>query len=57
MNKYLSQKATPWVSVAVLAGGMLTAILLVVLVRIENGVQDLSNRLEVIEEAIERGTY
>ncbi len=32
---YLKQKATPWVSIAVLAGGMFTALVLFWLVKIE----------------------
>ncbi len=32
---YLSKKAAPWVSITVMAGGLLTAILLVWLVRAE----------------------
>lgn len=36
---YWNQKAAPWVSVAVLAGGMLSAIILFWLVKIESQVQ------------------
>ncbi|MEK7176675.1 MAG: hypothetical protein AAB719_00025 [Patescibacteria group bacterium] len=32
---YLKQKATPWVSISVLAGGLFTAVVLLWLVRIE----------------------
>ena len=39
---YWKQKVTPWVSVAVLAGGMVSAVILFWLVRMENNLQTLS---------------
>ncbi len=38
---YWNQKATPWVSFAVLAGGLVSAVLLFWLVRMENRLQSL----------------
>jgi hypothetical protein len=35
MNPYLQQKAAPWVSCAVLAGGMASALILVMLFRVQ----------------------
>lgn len=37
----LNQRATPWVTYAVLAGGMLTAILLVFLVRVQSSALEI----------------
>lgn len=43
MNRsYWKQKASPWVSAAVLAGGLATAIILFFLVRVEAGLQNLA---------------
>lgn len=36
---YLKQKAAPWVSFSVLAGGLASAIILMFLVRVERNVQ------------------
>jgi hypothetical protein len=39
---YLRQKASPWVSAAVLAGGLVTALILVFLVKLETGINALA---------------
>ncbi len=39
MNQYLQQKASSWVSMAVLAGGVVSAFLLFFLYRVENNIQ------------------
>lgn len=41
MNPYWKQKASPWVSFAVLAGGLASAVILIFLVRLENKLQAL----------------
>lgn len=41
MSNYWRQKATPWVSFAVLAGGMLTAVILFFLVIVEASILEL----------------
>ncbi len=40
---YLKQKATPWVTFSVLAGGIVSAMLLYFLVRVENDVQNIQH--------------
>jgi hypothetical protein len=39
MKNYLQQRAAPWVSFAVLAGGLTSALILFFLVRIEQDIQ------------------
>lgn len=39
---YWQQKAAPWVSISVLAGGLASALILFFLVRVENNVQALN---------------
>ncbi|MCR4279479.1 MAG: hypothetical protein NUV78_01940 [Candidatus Zambryskibacteria bacterium] len=39
MNSYWRQKATPWVSYAVLFGGLASALILFFLIRVENNIQ------------------
>lgn len=39
---YLKQKAAPWVSFSVLAGGMVAAVMLFFLAKIESDIQSLS---------------
>lgn len=39
---YLKQKATPWVSFSVLAGGLASALILFFLVKVESNVQATS---------------
>ncbi len=39
MNKYLQQRAASWVTVTVLAGGAVSAVILFVVVKIENEFQ------------------
>ena len=39
MNGYLKRKATPWVSISILAGGMVSALLLFYIVRVEKVIQ------------------
>lgn len=41
--KYLQQRASPWVSAAVLGGGLVSAVILFFLVRIESNVQALNS--------------
>lgn len=45
---YWQQKATPWVTVSVLAGGMAASLILFFLVRVENHVQNLGYGDEVL---------
>jgi sensor c-di-GMP phosphodiesterase-like protein len=53
MNKsYWNQKASAWVSMAVLAGGMVSAIMLFILVRVDSSLQNLSTRIGNIEEVL-----
>jgi hypothetical protein len=40
---YLKQKATPWVSISVLVGGLAAAVILFFLVNVQNDVQGLSS--------------
>lgn len=40
---YWKQKAAPWVSFAVLAGGMASALILFFLVRVESNIQGLNS--------------
>ena len=47
---YLRQKASPWVSAAVLAGGLTTALILVFLVRLETGINSLAIPIHMVEE-------
>lgn len=49
-SAYWHQKAAPWVSIAVLAGGMVSAVLLFWLVRMENRIQAFNP--DYIEEQI-----
>ena len=51
MNSYWQQKAASWVSFAVLAGGMVSAIVLFFIVRIENRIQALDD-LSYYEESL-----
>jgi len=52
MNRdYWHQKATPWVSFVVLAGGLTTALILFFVVRVENNARFLS---APVDEYIER---
>jgi len=39
MNGYLKRKAAPWVSISILAGGMVSALLLFYIVRVEKVIQ------------------
>jgi hypothetical protein len=39
---YFRRKASPWVSLSVLAGGLVSAIILFFLVRVESSAEDLS---------------
>lgn len=45
MNSYLQQRAAPWVSFAVLAGGMATALILVMLVRTQTRVETFDDNI------------
>lgn len=47
MNKYLQQKASSWVTLTVLAGGVVVAGLLFIVVKIENEFQIASMSTEV----------
>jgi hypothetical protein len=42
MKSYLRQEATPWVSMAVLAGGLASACLLVFVYKVENNIQSIA---------------
>jgi hypothetical protein len=42
MKNYLQQKAAPWVSFSVLAGGLASAIILFFLVKVEQDIQALT---------------
>ncbi|MEX0919341.1 MAG: hypothetical protein WDZ64_01155 [Parcubacteria group bacterium] len=42
MNGYWSQKASPWVSFSVLVGGIVSAVILFFLVRVEKNVEFFS---------------
>jgi hypothetical protein len=58
MNKsYWNRRADTWVSFAVLAGGLVSAVLLFILVRIENRLQGLESRFDILitHELQERG--
>lgn len=49
MNKsYWNKTADSWVSFAVLAGGLVSAVLLFMLVRIESRLQGLESRFDVL---------
>ncbi len=41
--KYLKQKAAPWVTISVLAGGMVSAIMLFFLAKVENDIQSVQD--------------
>ena len=41
MNDYLKRKAAPWVSISILAGGLVSALLLFYIVRVEKVIQKL----------------
>lgn len=52
MSSYWKQKATPWVSYSVLAGGLASALILFFLVRVENNIQSFElYDYDAIEEA------
>lgn len=42
MNNYLKKKAAPWVSISILAGGFVSALLLFYIVRIEKSLEHLN---------------
>ncbi len=50
MNPYLKQKAAPWVSAAVLVGGLATALILVLLVRVERKAGELTGATDFLVE-------
>jgi hypothetical protein len=51
-SSYWQRRASPWVSAAVLAGGLTTAIILFFLVRIETGMQSyaLQDEFAIVDE-------
>jgi hypothetical protein len=52
-SNYLGQKAAPWVSAAVLLGGLTSACLLFIIVRIDRGLQNIDGRFDRLEESID----
>lgn len=56
MNPYLQQKASPWVTLAVLAGGLVSACLLFFVYKVESSFQAANASYEVadFESVLER---
>jgi len=52
MNSYWKQKASPWVSFSVLAGGLLSACILFFLVRVQKNIEMTAFNLELSEQDI-----
>jgi len=53
MNSYLQRKASPWVSAAVLGGGLASALILFFLVRVETNVHNFAAYDDaIIEECL-----
>ena len=61
MNPYLKQKASPWVSAAVLVGGIATTAILVMLFRLQTKVDNLSTvsaeQQQIISDLKQSGNY
>lgn len=49
-SSYWHRKAAPWVSISVLAGGLVSAVLLFFLVRMENNLQALDINSSIAAE-------
>jgi hypothetical protein len=54
---YWNQRAASWVSAAVLAGGLTSAVLLFILVRIDQNVDNLTHRLDAVEKTVRGQKY
>ncbi len=54
MNLYWKQKATPWVSIAVLAGGLASAFILLFVFKIEGHFESLNQSYEeeIVSQAV-----
>lgn len=54
MRSYLHQKAAPWVSFSVLAGGLVSALMLSFLVKVERDVQSYTMYDDLVIEELNR---
>jgi len=52
MNSYWKQKASPWVSISVLAGGLLSALILFFLVRVQSNLEMTAFNLDLAEQSV-----
>jgi len=52
MNSYWRQKASPWVSISVLVGGLLSAVILFFLVRVQKNLEMTAFNLDLAEQSV-----